>query len=164
MMISRPILFFAILCAVITVAPGCKVKVGKPETIESVPYTKAEQAAAVKSVQSFLSDMDSDRDGSWDDLSQILKASVAKFTWKATLTGFKVGFGKNLSRGKVQFACTDKIPDAPAGRYFIFDMESKFERANVTERVVLAREGDGWKVAGYFRKKSIAFGNEKKTP
>lgn len=163
-MITRPILFFATFCAFITLAPGCKVKVGKPQTVESVPFTKAEQAAAVKSLQSFLSDMDNNRDESWEDLSQILKASFAKFTWKATLAGFKVAFGRNLSRGQAQFACTDRIPDAPAGRYFIFDIESKFERASVTERVVLAREGDGWKVAGYFRKKSIVFGNEKKTP
>jgi hypothetical protein len=163
-MISRALLFFVTLSAVVTLAPGCKVKVGKPETVASIPYTKDEQAAAVKSLQGFLSDLDNDRGESWEDLAEILKASVTKFTWKATLAGFKVAFGKNLSRGHAQFACTDKIPGAPAGRYFIFDIESKFERAGVAERVVLAREGDGWKVAGYFRKKSIVFGNEEKTP
>ena len=58
----------------------------------------------------------------------------------------------------MNFGCVEKLPDAPAGRYFVFDIESDFARLDVTERIVVGLEQGQWKIVGYFRTKSVTLG------
>ena len=143
---------------------GCPVSVKKTETVKAVASTPEEQAQALATLRAFLKEVDKEKGETWDYLSPTLKASISQMTWSAAIGSMKLACGKTLSRGQAQFACTDELSGAPKGRYFIFDIDSKFERAALTERVVLSLEKDQWKVAGYFRTKKISFRDETKKP
>jgi hypothetical protein len=149
---------------VLAVAAGCRVKVGESPAIETSAFTAEEEAAALQSVRSFMKELDAEQGDTWSHLSQGLKGSLMKPVWSATLTGLNTAFGKKLERGGAKFAFTEKLPDAPPGRYFICDISSKFERGDVTERVVLVHEDGQWKIAGYFRTKSISLQGDSKNP
>jgi hypothetical protein len=150
--------------AATAVLTGCRVSVKKSDTINAVASTSEEQTKAVESMRTFLSEVDKENGETWEHLSQKLKASTSQTAWSAIIAAMKMARGKKISRGNAQGACTEELPDAPKGRYFIFDIDSKFERAALTERVVLSWENGQWKVAGYFLTKSIPFRDEPKKP
>lgn len=161
--ISRFLVFLAAFTTIAVLA-GCPVSVKKTETVKTVAFTPEEQTQAVASLRAFLAEVDKEEGKTWDYLSPTLKASVSQMTWSAAIGSMKLACGRNLSRGQAQFACTDELSGAPKGRYFIFDIDSKFERTSLTERVVLSLERGQWTVAGYFRTKTIPFHNESKKP
>jgi hypothetical protein len=78
--------------------------------------------------------------------------------WDAAISGMKSLLGNKLTRETTRVACTEKLDNAPPGRYFIFELDSKVDRTTVTERVVLVSENAEWKVAGYFRRKHVSLG------
>ncbi len=71
-------------------------------------------------------------------------------------------FGRNTHRELESSSYTTTLPDAPYGRYFVFNFDSYFERDTVSRRggaaemrivetVVASDESDaGWQVSGYF--------------
>jgi hypothetical protein len=146
----------------LALAAGCRFKVGESNPVEQSAHTAEEQTAALQSVRVFLRELDRDEGDTWAHVSATLKASTINTAWSASLAGLKTMFGKNVERGAATFAFTEKMPDAPSGRYFICDISSKFERGDVTERVVLVQEADQWKIAGYFRTKTVSFQRESK--
>lgn len=150
--------------AMVAFLAGCPISVKKTESVKAVVSTPEEQTQATASLRAFLSEVDKENGETWDYLSPTLKATVSQMSWSAAIGSMKLACGKKLSRGQAQFACTEELPGAPKGRYFIFDIDSKFERAALTERVVLSLEKDQWKVAGYFRTKKFSFRDETKKP
>jgi hypothetical protein len=158
--------FFLFLAAFALLAflSACRVSAKKAEPIKTIAVSDEEQAQAVQRMRTFLAEVDKDHGETWEQLSQVLKASTTQATWATVLSGMRTACGKNLSRGAMQGGCTEELPESPKGRYFLFDIPSKFERVNCTERVVLVLENSQWKVAGYFRSKSIALGDEAKKP
>lgn len=151
------ILVFVSGFVVISLLASCRFSAKKTETIKAVLATEQEQERAVQSVKKFLAEIDSENGQTWDQLSQTLKASTSQMAWSAIVTTMKAACGRKVSRGSARSVCTDELPDSPPGRYFVFEIPTKFERADLTERVVLILENEEWKVAGYFRKKTIVF-------
>ena len=152
-----------LLLATIVLSAGCgvKVKVGEKAVIEQSAHEPEELEAVNLKMRYFLHELDADRD-TWDLLSESLKASMMKIAWSSTLLGLKGISGELIERQSGQAVFTDKLPDAPAGRYFICDFDSRFSRGNVTERVVLVLENEDWKIAGYFRTKTLFSKDEEK--
>lgn len=148
--------------ALLIVLSGCRVSEKKSDSIKTVVATSEEQEQAAQSVRKFLAEIDKENGESWEQVSQMLKSSTSQTAWALIVGGMNTACGKKLSRGEAQGVCTDELPNSPKGRYIVFDIPTKFERADLTERVVLVLENGQWKVAGYFRKKTISFGDETK--
>jgi len=64
--------------------------------------------------------------------------------------------GKYIKRDLSGWTCIENLPGAAKGRYFVFDNNSTFEQAELTERVVAALENDKWMIAGYHMTKKIS--------
>ncbi len=116
-------------------------------------YRKEEMESALQAAQAFLAELDRDDGRTWGYFAAFAQAATTEKDWKVGMDTLKAICGPVASRDNLRVGCFDKLPNAPAGRYFIFDYDSKFERLALGERIVLIKEGDGWKVAGYFRNK-----------
>jgi len=137
---------------------GCRFSKGDANNVETVKFTPEEQTSAIASVRSFLSELDKEGGATWEQLSDGTRASTPELSWALAVKAFDAACGPIISRGNAHIACTEKLPDAPPGRYFIFDIESKFEKINLIERVVLVREHERWAIAGYFRRRTFYLG------
>jgi len=88
---------------------------------------------------------------SWESSASLMRDKVAKNDWVD-----KLNKARNLSGGLVQriqksASYATEVEDSPEGEYIMLIYESDFQRAEeVSEYVTVMREGDVWKVAGYF--------------
>lgn len=90
-------------------------------------------------------------DESWQAAGAMFKAQVTAEDWTTSVRSVRDPIGAVVSRVQKSAEQTSSLSGAPAGDYWILQYQTAFaERANSTETVVLAREGAGWKVIGYF--------------
>ena len=88
---------------------------------------------------------------SWQSSASLMQEKISKNDWVE-----KLGKARNLSGGLVQrvqksASYSTEAKDSPEGEYIMLIYESDFQRAeDVSEYVTVMREGDAWKVAGYF--------------
>ncbi len=125
-----------------------------------LPFTEAERDEVLRCARAFISEVDKDDGDSWAHFSELAKKSASKIQWNVALGAMKLACGANVKRGNPRGEFMDRLPDAPAGRYFLLDLDSEFARLSVRERVVLVEEGKEWKIAGYFRFKEIGKGKQ----
>lgn len=149
-----------LLALLLFIAVGWKSGVAENATSDrdqsnEVPYTDEEMEVALKNARTFIAEVDKGGE-TWNDFAEIVKKMISRVQWNITLGAMKVACGPNLSRKNLRGACYDRLPDSPPGRYFVFDHDAEFSRLNVRERIVMMKEGDAWKVAGYFRTKRIS--------
>jgi hypothetical protein len=131
--------------------------------VESSSHTEEELNQVSASIRNFFQELDTQGD-TWDLLSKELRESTAKISWSTTLIGFNTVFGKNVERTYKSSTFTDSLPNAPPGRYYICDFDSTFSKMNASERIVLVLEEEDWRIAGYFRSKSIYSTKEEDKP
>lgn len=136
---------------------------GDENHVESSSHTEEELNQVSASIRLFFQELES-KGNTWDLLSKELKKSTAKISWSSTLVGFNTVFGKNVERTYKSSTFTDSLPDAPPGRYYICDFDSTFSNMNASERIVLVLEEEDWRIAGYFRSKSIYSTKEEDKP
>ncbi len=118
-------------------------------------YTKEEVESAFKVAQAFLVEVVKDEGRTWEFLSPLAQKQTTESQWKTAIYTLNAICGPVIIRNNLRVSCYNQLPNAPAGRYFIFQTDSKFERLNMAERTVVVKNGDGWKVAGYFRAQNI---------
>lgn len=92
-----------------------------------------------------------DWSASWERAASIFKAQVTAEQWAAVGEPIRKPLGAVISRELQRATATNSLPGVPAGDYIVLEFKSRFAgREEVVETVALAREGDAWKVAGYF--------------
>jgi DNA-binding CsgD family transcriptional regulator len=88
---------------------------------------------------------------SWQTASVLLKSQIKAAQWAASVQPVREPLGAVSSRVVQSATRSNSLPGAPAGEYETIQFHTDFARKRgAVETVVLAREGPGWKVAGYF--------------
>ncbi|GAL09707.1 hypothetical protein JCM19233_684 [Vibrio astriarenae] len=90
---------------------------------------------------------------SWEDSAKYFQAKVTKNDWVATISEVRKSTGEIKLRTPVESYFTDALPNAPKGKYVIFQYRSVFSKVDeVIETITLIKSGNEWRVVGYFVK------------
>lgn len=109
-------------------------------------------AAAQSDARRWLALVDS---GKWsesrDQAASMFKTQVTAEKWTALVEPIREKLGQQLSRTLKSAQRASTLPGAPDGDYVILQFTTGFAAMkDTTETVIMTREGDDWKVAGYF--------------
>jgi len=130
-----------LLVLALVFAPVLSSSQEKPEEI-------AQQAAA-----GWLALIDSGKYGeSWKEAAEIFKTRITQEQWEARVKQGRDQVGAFKERRVRSATYSEKLPNAPAGRYVVIEYDAVYERGKFTETVVPAEEGGRWRVSGYFIK------------
>ena len=86
---------------------------------------------------------------SWLTANKTLKEQSEKDDWENYLKAIREPLGKIISRKVTRTRTVTQIQGMPDGEYFQVQFEVKFVNKSGMERMTVAKEGGGWKVAGY---------------
>lgn len=90
---------------------------------------------------------------SWQSAASLMRERVPQAEWIATLSKAQALSGPLVERVKKNASYSKTAQDSPEGEYILLTFEAKFQRAEeVAEYVTVMREGERWRVAGYFLK------------
>ena len=131
-----------LLVALLLVPPLSAADQDKPEKV------------AQKSAEQWLALVDAGNyDESWSQAAEVFKSHVTKDVWNQQVSAVRGQTGKLKSRKLQDAKSTERLPNAPAGKYVILQYDSSFNAGPAVETVVLMEQKDNsWKVAGYFVK------------
>nr|NUR38438.1 DUF4019 domain-containing protein [Sphingomonas sp.] len=112
----------------------------------------AQQASEVKAAREWALLVDRGRwEESWAAAGTLFKSQISQANWASTIKMVRQPLGPASSRTVQSATRTTTLPGAPAGDYEIIQFQTNFaNRLGAVETIVLAREGSGWKVDGYF--------------
>lgn len=128
---------------------------GAPETAPdtaattqaAAPSAAAESPAAQAALR-WLALVDAgDWAGSWAGTTSSFRSMNSVEAWQSASVDGRVPLGEVLSR---RFAGEESVPAPPAGLQLVRFRTSFANRAEAVETLTLAREGDSWRVAGYY--------------
>ena len=110
------------------------------------PAAAAADAPTVTAARSFLALIDADDwDASWDAIGQAIRSGNTKAVWTSVSNDMRAKYGKP---GKRELVSVDLVPAPPHG-YTVVKFRTDYARkAGAIETLSMAREGDGWRVAG----------------
>ena len=90
-------------------------------------------------------------DESWNTASGIFQTGIPKDGWTTKISSLRDDLGKVSVRRFRSASEATVLPGAPAGRYEIIQFDTNFaQKTGAIETVVVALQGDDWRVAGYF--------------
>ncbi|UZK68381.1 DUF4019 domain-containing protein [Sphingomonas sp. S1-29] len=120
------------------------------DRVETAP--NAVQSPATVAAGAWVLLLDDQRwDESWNAAGALFKSQMPKARWASTIQPVRQPFGPMSSRTLQSATKASSLPGAPAGEYEIVVFKTDFaQKPGAIETVVLAREGDDWKVNGYF--------------
>ena len=108
----------------------------------------AAETGAIQAAREWLALVDAgDWQGSWAATAQSFRTMNTAQAWQSASEGARVPLGRVLSRSA---GGEESIPAPPNGYRLVRFRTDFANRAGATETLSLAREGSGWKVAGYF--------------
>jgi hypothetical protein len=88
---------------------------------------------------------------SWQAAGAMFRAQVSAARWAEMVTPVRKPLGAVVSRKFDSVLKSKTLPGAPDGDYEILKFQTAFaDRRDSVETVMLAREGSGWRVIGYF--------------
>lgn len=88
---------------------------------------------------------------SWDGSGKLFRSNLTQEQWVKTAQAVRDPLGAVSSRVALGVTKAQSLPGAPDGEYEVRQYRTVFaKKANSVETVVLAREGEQWKVVGYF--------------
>ena len=93
-----------------------------------------------------------DYSGAWDASANIFKEVVAREAWVSQMEGVRKKFGKARTRTRTNAILQKDPTNHPPGEYIMINFDTGFELDDGTETLVLYREEDQWRLAGYFTK------------
>jgi hypothetical protein len=116
--------------------------------ISTYPASPEEVAAGLAVVNGFLDALNrGDVTAGWSSTANELRAKMDEEKWKAMIRTLFSNAGK---RGASQFRAVYKTSsDNNSGEVMLFGLVTQFEKQNIEETVTLAKDADGWKLAGY---------------
>ncbi|SMG46396.1 DUF4019 domain-containing protein [Arenibacter troitsensis] len=96
---------------------------------------------------------DQDYSQSWDNAASLFQRAVTKEQWTQQLSGIVPPLGEVISRDVISSEYQTTLPGAPDGEYIVIQFKTSFENKNESiETVTQMKDGDQWKVSGYFIK------------
>lgn len=148
-----------VLLVLLLALTGCNVSISTtpPEKLPPVTSgTVAQQTEVFTAARSIVKAMDRrEFDQVWENSSQILKDSTFKAVFTRLLSATRGELGQPAPRGAPRIGFSRKIDAGlPEGDYSVVEVDTKFSRKTVTEKVILARESGQWRLAGYFMQTS----------
>jgi hypothetical protein len=106
---------------------------------------------ATEIASGFLRKLDAnDAGGTWRELASPLRERVPEAQWPAQIAQMRAPLGQPVARELASAAYAEQLVDAPPGKYFMVEFESRYSDADCGERVVAMFEHGAWRVAGYF--------------
>ncbi|WP_294331102.1 DUF4019 domain-containing protein [uncultured Sphingomonas sp.] len=88
---------------------------------------------------------------SWQTAAAMFRSQIGDARWAEMVTPVRQPLGAVVSRTFESVVRTRTLPGAPDAEYEVLKFRTRFaERSDSTETVILVRESDGWRVAGYF--------------
>jgi len=148
------VMMFAIVAAVaIAMAPHGDGKAGpsKAAAALSDPAAVSDKAGA-DSAQAWAKLLDEQRwSDSWKASGSLFRAKLTETVWASKVQPLRGQLGAVSSRSVKSVSSATTLPGAPDGEYKIVQFATVFaNKPDAIETVVLAREGDDWRVDGYF--------------
>lgn len=90
---------------------------------------------------------------SWEKAGSLFRGSVTAAAWADQVEPVRKPLGKVVRRVVKSVKDYSELPGAPAGSYRIVEFHTNFAKApGAVETVVMAQEGNSWKIVGYFIK------------
>ncbi|MCK0191473.1 DUF4019 domain-containing protein [Arenibacter sp. F20364] len=127
----------------------------KVESAQSIPNVSTEaKAEVVNDAKEWLGLIyDNNYSQSWDNAASLFQKAVTKEQWTQQLSGIVPPLGKVISREVISAEYHTELPGAPDGEYIVIQFKTSFENKNESiETVTQMKDGDQWKVSGYFIK------------
>ena len=88
---------------------------------------------------------------SWKGTGKLFQSNLMQEQWAKTAQAVRDPLGAVISRHILGVTKTTTLPGAPDGEYGVLTYSAAFtNKASAVETVVLAREGQQWKIVGYF--------------
>ncbi len=109
-------------------------------------------SADVDVAMSWLGLLDAQKWGqSWDGSGKLFRSNLTQEQWAKTAQAVRDPLGAVSSRVALGVTKAQSLPGAPDGEYEVRQYRTVFaNKASAVETVVLAREGEEWRVVGYF--------------
>lgn len=123
----------------------------RPERQPVAADATAAQSAAAAAARRWATVVDGGRwEESWRAASAMFRSQVTAAQWADSVAPVRQPLGAVSSRVVQSVTRTNSLPGAPTGEYEVVQFETAFAQRTAIETVVMAREGDAWKVFGYF--------------
>lgn len=128
---------------------------------EKVDDAKAETTVSKEHKEEIVNDAkawlvliyDNNYSQSWDNAASLFQRAVTKEQWTQQLSGIVPPLGQVISRDVISSEYHTTLPGAPDGEYIVIQFKTSFENKNESiETVTQMKDGDQWKVSGYFIK------------
>ena len=107
-----------------------------------------------ESVISWLNIVDSgEYAASWDESASLFQEQISSSSWVQALNKVRAPLGSVISRKVTGTSAYSTLPGAPAGEYVVVTLATNYENKNAaTETVTVTKNGNKWRVVGYFIK------------
>ena len=90
--------------------------------------------------------------GAWESSASIFKEVVSRDAWNSQMEGVRKKFGKAKTRTRTNAIVQKDPSNHPPGEYIMLNFDSGFEKDDAIETLVLFKEDNQWRLAGYFTK------------
>lgn len=88
---------------------------------------------------------------SWKGTGKLFQSNLTQEQWTKTAQAVRGPLGAVISRHILGVTKTTTLPGAPDGEYGVLTYSAAFtNKASAVETVVLSRDGEQWKIVGYF--------------
>ena len=88
----------------------------------------------------------------WKSSASIFKEVVSRDAWNSQMEGVRKKFGKAKTRTRTNAIVQKDPSNHPPGEYVMLNFDTGFEKDDATETLVLFKEDNQWRLAGYFTK------------
>nr|WP_283773368.1 DUF4019 domain-containing protein [Altererythrobacter sp. KTW20L] len=145
------IMSLLIAAAIIFVTPGAE-DASLVQTRESPAVSTVQEAASAGAARNWVAMLDrGDWSGSWNAAGALFQQGVSAEVWVGTVEPLRAPLGSANSRVFEKVTQATELPGAPNGEYELLEFRTDFaNRAGTIETVAMAREGQSWRVVGYF--------------
>lgn len=91
-----------------------------------------------------------DYQATWEQAASLLKSQVTADQWANQIQQVHSQFGELQERSLVAARYTTSLPNVPEGEYVIAQYRAQYGNQTLIETATLMKDGDAWRVAGYF--------------
>lgn len=125
---------------------------GAPEAPQVRAPAPAAKPTSLGPARAWLALLDRGRwEESWRAAAASFKAAGPAAQWVQTIRTVRPPLGPVSARSVLDATRTNSLPAMPTGDYEVIQFRTGFaHKSDAVETVTLVREGNGWRVAGYF--------------
>jgi len=91
-----------------------------------------------------------DYQATWEQAANLLKSQVTADQWASQIQQVHAQLDTLQSRSLIAARYTTSLPNVPEGEYVVAQYRAQYGGQNTVETATLTKEGDAWRVAGYF--------------